>query len=203
MKLRRLFKKRKGKNPFEASMPIDKDEVKIVEARYNGKPLLFGVGIAEKREINVAGKGGSEGIGAEYQKQKDFKWDIAINPAALPDGFMHMDKFKEWAASTVSVVSGSPRAASKETQFIETHPKLFDDLYRKATAILSNADLESLQKDLIAQQQMRVKQFILDGLVEIKNGEAKPTNKCPMQAKIDKKKREEPTRNEDASEAPS
>ena len=69
--VRTPFKRKKKKNPFEASMPLDKPEVKIVEARYNEKPFIVAFGVAKKRDVKGAGGVGTEGVKGEYQSQKD------------------------------------------------------------------------------------------------------------------------------------
>ena len=65
------FKRKKKKNPFEASMLIDKPEFKMIEARYNENPFFFAVGTAKQREVKGAGGVGTEGVKGEYQSQKD------------------------------------------------------------------------------------------------------------------------------------
>jgi len=99
--------KEKGKNPFEASMPLDKPEVKMVEARYNEKPFIIAFGIAKKRDVKGGGGIGTTGVKGEYESQKDLEWQVLYNLKALPEGFMPEEKLKEWMAGTVAVTSGS------------------------------------------------------------------------------------------------
>jgi len=56
------LKRKKKKNPIEASMPLDKPEVKMVEASYDEKPFFIGIGLAKKRNVKGAGGVGTEGV---------------------------------------------------------------------------------------------------------------------------------------------
>ena len=47
-------------------MPIDKPEVKMVEARYNEKPFLVAFGVAKQRDVKGAGGVGKEEVKGEY-----------------------------------------------------------------------------------------------------------------------------------------
>jgi len=114
------FKRKKKKNPFEASMLIDKPEFKMIEARYNENPFFFAVGTAKQREVKGAGGVGTEGVKGEYQSQKDLEWRIFYNMNALPNGFMPEEKLKEWMAGTVAVTSGSIDVFEPSTDFIES-----------------------------------------------------------------------------------
>jgi len=114
------FKRKKKKNPFEASMPLDKPEVKMVEGRYNEKPFLVAFGVAEQRDVKGAGGVGTEGVKGEYQSQKDLKWRVWYNPQALPQGFIPEEKLKDWMAGTVAVTSGSIAVFNPSTEFIES-----------------------------------------------------------------------------------
>jgi len=107
--------KEKGKNPFEASMPLDKPEVKMVEARYNEKPFIIAFGIAKKRDVKGGGGIGTTGVKGEYESQKDLEWQVLYNLKALPEGFMPEEKLKEWMAGTVAVTSGSIDVFSPES----------------------------------------------------------------------------------------
>jgi len=114
------FKRKKKKNPFEASMLLDKPEVKMVEARYNEKPFLVALGVAKQRDVKGAGGLGTEGVKGEYQSQKDLDWRILYNMNALPSGFMTEENLKNWMAGTVAVTSGSIDVFNPSTEFIES-----------------------------------------------------------------------------------
>ena len=114
------FRRKKKKNPFEASMFLDKPEAKMVEARYNEKSFLVAFGVAEQRDVKGAGGVGTEGVKGEYQSQKDLKWRVWYNPEALPQGFMPEEKLKDWMAGTVAVTSGSIDVFNPSTEFIES-----------------------------------------------------------------------------------
>ncbi len=47
MRLPRWLKKRKGKNPFEGSLIIDNPDIKVVEAKYDKKPVLLAIGTSK------------------------------------------------------------------------------------------------------------------------------------------------------------
>lgn len=114
------FKRKKRKNPFEASMPLDKPEVKVVEARYEGKPFLVAFGKVKQREVKGAGGVGTEGVKGEYESQKDLDWQVLYNLNALPSGFIPEEKLKDWMAGTVSVASGGNATVfNADTEFIE------------------------------------------------------------------------------------
>ena len=124
-----LRRKKKGKNPFEASMLLDNPDIKLVEARYKNQPFFFGVGASKQRELRGAGEVMlPKGFKGEYQSQKDLKWNLYFNPKALPNGFMLIEKLKGWMAGTVSATSGSVSVFSEETKFIETEPVALMDI---------------------------------------------------------------------------
>ena len=121
----RLRKEKKG-NPFEASMPMDNPDIKIVSASYKKKPILFGVGTSRQREIKGSGEGGMKGIKAKYQSQKDVDWQLFYNLDALK-GFVPAEKLKDFITSTVAVTSGSMTVYSGNTKFIETDPVMLEE----------------------------------------------------------------------------
>ncbi len=109
-----LGKKDKKPSPFEASMPLDTDEIKIVEARYNEQPVFFGVGRATdistqvRGEVTVSELGGS----GEYKKERTYQWEYWYNPSVIP-GFLPLEKAKELMVGTVSLVSGAVSSVSE------------------------------------------------------------------------------------------
>lgn len=123
MRLPKWLKRRKKKNPFEASMPIDNPDLKIVEARYNKQPFFIGVGASKQRELKGKGEVALSAIKGEYQSQKDLTWQFLYNLKALPEGFMTEEKLKDFMASTVSVVSGGNVVVTKTLQPKETEPE--------------------------------------------------------------------------------
>lgn len=125
------FKRKKKKNPFEASLLVDNPDIKVVEARFNEKPFLIAVGKSEQREKKVVGEVRLPRIGkGEYQSQKDMKWQVLYNRNALPSGFMPEERLKDWAASTTSAVSGSIEVFNSDTKFIETDLVKLDATHR-------------------------------------------------------------------------
>lgn len=116
-----LKKKKEKESPFDASMPIDNPDIKVVEGRYKGKPFVIGVGVSTQRETKGVGEisiptGGKVG----YATQKDLQWQLFYNMGALPSGFVPAEKVLGFMAGTVTLASGSFAALSGETKFIET-----------------------------------------------------------------------------------
>jgi hypothetical protein len=114
------FIKPKKKNPFEASMPIDNPDVKVVTASFDEKPFFIGIGTSKQREVKGSGQVDLvEGVKGEYQSQKYLEWQLLYNPKVLPD-FMPMDRLKNWMAGTVAVTSGSIDVFTPQTKFVVT-----------------------------------------------------------------------------------
>jgi hypothetical protein len=132
MKLTSLFKIKKKNNPFEASMPMDNPDIKIVEARFKGEPFFLGVGVSEQRELKGVAQVGTKGVKGQYQSQKDLKWRLYFNPDTLPKGFMSEDKLKDWMTSTVSAITGSADISSRNATFAKIGPQEIGELLRKA-----------------------------------------------------------------------
>jgi len=135
------FKKKKKKNPFEASMLLDKPEVKMVEGRYNKKPFLVAFGVAKQRDVKGAGGVGTEGVKGEYQSQKDLDWQVLYNLKALPEGFIPEEKLRSWMAGTVAVTSGSIDVFSDTTTFVETDQEKLEAKGRDPMKALFDADI--------------------------------------------------------------
>lgn len=91
----------KGKNLFEGSLIIDIPEIKVVEASFNKKLVLFAVG-TPRRETVVSDEANSTAIGEKFGT--DLEWRIFYDPTALPD-FISIDKAKDLMAGTVAVSS--------------------------------------------------------------------------------------------------
>jgi hypothetical protein len=96
----------KGKNPFEASLIIDVPDIKVVEASFNGKPVLLAVGTSQQPETASSG-GGEKGL-----EWKIF-YDRSILPAFIPKG-----KSMDFLAGTVAVSSGSASVYDAGTKYI-------------------------------------------------------------------------------------
>ncbi len=74
-------------------MPIDNPDIKLVEARYKGKPFFLAVGVSKQREVKGSGQlSMNEGVKGGYQTQKDLDWEVHYNMGALPSGFMSAQK---------------------------------------------------------------------------------------------------------------
>jgi hypothetical protein len=121
-------KTEKKKNPFEASMPIDNPDVKVVTASFNERPFFIGIGTSTQREVKGSGQAGlTEGMKGEYKSQKYLEWELFYNPKVLPD-FMPMEKVKNWMASTVAATSGSIDVFTPQTKFEETDSEILKQL---------------------------------------------------------------------------
>jgi len=138
--------KPKKKNPFEASMPIDNPDVKVVTATFNEKPFFFGVGTSKQREVKGSGQAGfKEGVKGEYQSQKDLDWQLFYNLGALPSGFVPAEKLKDFMAGTVAVTAGNASVYSPQTTFEETNSKRLTEIEKDIREVkLSKANLESI-----------------------------------------------------------
>lgn len=102
-----FWKRSQKKHPFDASLILDNPDIKIVEARYNEKPVFFGVGISKQREKGVAAGVGPEGVEGKYAIQKELQWKMFYNKDNMPTGFIPIEKLEEWMKGTTAVVSGS------------------------------------------------------------------------------------------------
>lgn len=110
----------KRKKEFEAEMPVDNPDVKVVTTSYKGKPFFVGVGISKQREVKGSGQfSPTEGAKGEYQSQKDLDWQLFYNLGALPSGFIPAEKVKDFMAGTVAVTSGNATVYSPQTEFKE------------------------------------------------------------------------------------
>lgn len=121
--MKRLFRKRK--NPFEASLILDNPDIKLAEARYNGKPFFFARGVSTQRAVEVEGEAGLPvKVRAEYKSEKTLDWECFINPNALPVGFMPEGKLENWVMGTLNLISGiqtgSIRLEETDAETVET-----------------------------------------------------------------------------------
>lgn len=105
----------RGKNLFEGSLIIDIPDVKVVEASYNKKLVLFAIGTSPRHETAASGEGGAEAIGEGCGT--GLKWRIFYDSTALPD-FMPIDKAKDLMAGTVAVSSLTASVYDARTTFI-------------------------------------------------------------------------------------
>jgi hypothetical protein len=109
----------KRKSPFEASVLIDKPDVKVVTASYYQRPFFIAMGTSEQRQVKGMAKMelpvGGEG---KYQSQTVLKWNILYNPKVLPD-FMPIERIKDLVTSTTSIASGSIDVFRKKTELTE------------------------------------------------------------------------------------
>jgi hypothetical protein len=114
--------KLKKKNPFEASMPIDNPDIKVVTASFQEKPFFIGIGTSKQRELSISGEGSMEKLAGKYQTQKELEWQFLYNPKVLPD-FMPMERLKNLMAGTVAVTSGSIDVFTPQTEYREANPR--------------------------------------------------------------------------------
>ena len=161
MRLPKWLKRRKKKNPFKASMPIDNPDLKIVEARYNEQPFFIGIGASKQRKLKGKGEVGVPKITGEYKSQKNLKWQFLYNLKALPEGFMTEEKLKDFMAGTVSVVSGGTAVVTEVTEFTETEPEKLDKFAKEVE------ELEEAALFRVFQDKDRYSVIIFDGKGEI------------------------------------
>ena len=105
----------KGKNLFEGSLIIDTPDIKVVEASFNNKLVLFAVGTLPRRETVVSGEKSAPAI--EEKHKTDLEWRIFYDSTALPD-FIPIDKARDFMAGTVAVPSGSASVYNTGTVYI-------------------------------------------------------------------------------------
>jgi hypothetical protein len=105
----------KGKNLFEGSLIIDIPDIKVVEASFNEKLVLFGVGTLPRRETVVSGEASAGAIGEKYGT--DLEWKIFYDPTALSN-FIPIDRAKDLMAGTVAVSSGTASVYNAGTVYI-------------------------------------------------------------------------------------
>jgi hypothetical protein len=105
----------KGKNPFEGSLIIDTPDIKVVEASFNNKLVLFAVGTLPRHETVVSGEKSAAAI--EEKHKTDLEWRVFYDSTALPD-FMPIDKAKDFMAGTVAVSSGTASVYDAGTVYI-------------------------------------------------------------------------------------
>jgi hypothetical protein len=105
----------RGKNLFEGSLIIDLPDIKVVEASFDKKILLFAVGTPEPRVTAVSDERSLEGIGDK--DSLEMKWKIFYDPTVLPDS-IPVDKAMDFMAGAVAVSSGSASAYNPGTAYI-------------------------------------------------------------------------------------
>lgn len=147
MRLKNWLKRKKRE--FEAEMPIDNPDVKVVTTSYQGKPFFVGVGISKQREVKGSGKASiGEGVKGEYQSQKDLDWQLFYNLGALPSGFVPAEKVKDFMASTIAVTSGNASVYSPQTEFREVDQDKLDYLERNTPSRIPRKNLEESRRAL-------------------------------------------------------
>lgn len=105
----------KGKNPFEGSLIIDIPDIKVVEASFNKKLVLFAVGTLPRRETVVSGEGSAATIREKYGT--DLEWKIFYDSTVLPN-FIPIDKAKDFMAGTVAVSSETASVYNAGTIYV-------------------------------------------------------------------------------------
>ena len=114
----------KGKNLFEGSLIIDIPDIKVVEASFNKKLVLFAVGTLPRRETVVSGEASAAAIGEKYGI--DLEWKIFYDPTALPN-FIPIDRAKDLMVGTVAVSSGTASVYDAGTVYIASGNRLSKD----------------------------------------------------------------------------
>ena len=149
------LKRKKKKNPFEASLLIDNPDIKVVEARFDEKPFLIAVGKSEQRKKKVVGEVRLPLVGkGEYQSQKDLKWQVMYNLNALPPGFIPEEKLQGWIGGTVALTSGSIAVFKPETKFIEMDQEKWEEAKYEDVKGLDPIGWEDFMQKVDEAQQM-------------------------------------------------
>jgi hypothetical protein len=104
-----------GKNPLEGSLIIDIPDIKVVEASFDNKLVLFAVGTSPRRATVVSGEASTAPIGDKCGT--DLEWRIFYDSTALPD-FIPIDKAKDFMAGIVALSSGSASVYNTGTVYI-------------------------------------------------------------------------------------
>lgn len=110
----------KGKNVFQGSLIIDTQDIKVVEASFDGKLVLFAVGTAQKRDTAVSGKVNTEQNG--YERKCNLAWRIFYDSDAIPD-FISICRAKDFMAGAVALSSRSSSVYDKSTLYIASGNK--------------------------------------------------------------------------------
>jgi hypothetical protein len=111
----------KGKNLFEGSLIIDIPDVKVVEASFNKKLVLFAVGTLPRRETVVLDEESAAAI--EDEQKTDLKWKIFYDSTALPD-FIPIDRAKDFMAGMVAMSSGTASVYDVGTVYVASGNRL-------------------------------------------------------------------------------
>ncbi len=105
----------KGKNPFEGSLIIDLPEIKVVEASFNKKPVLFAVGTLQRHGIVLSEEGNAAVVGKKHAAV--LKWKIFYDSSVLA-GFIPIDRAEDFMAGAVAVSSGTASVYDVGTVYI-------------------------------------------------------------------------------------
>jgi hypothetical protein len=105
----------KGKNLPEVSLIIDIPDIKVVEANFDKKPILFAVGTPQRRETVSSSEGSALAIGEKYGT--DSEWRIFYDSIILSD-FIPIEKAKDFMAGTVAVSSKTASVYGAGTVYV-------------------------------------------------------------------------------------
>lgn len=101
----------RGKNHFEGSMIIDTPDIKVIEASYDEKLVLFAIGASPRRETVVSGEGSAAAISS------DLEWRVYYDSTILPD-FIPIGKAKDFMAGIVALSSRTPSVYNAGTVYV-------------------------------------------------------------------------------------
>lgn len=105
----------KGKNLFEGSLIVDIPDIKVVEASFNDKLVLFAVGTLPRRATVVSDEASAAAIGEK--NGTDLEWRIFYDSTVLAN-FMPIDRAKDFMAGAVAVSSGTASVYDVGTIYI-------------------------------------------------------------------------------------
>jgi hypothetical protein len=105
----------KGNNLLEASIIIDIADIKVVEASFNSKLLLFAVGTTQKSQRTLSNEGREEE--RESKSEPDLEWKVFYDSTVLPQ-LMPFDKATSLMAGIVALSSGKTSVYDKNTIYV-------------------------------------------------------------------------------------
>jgi len=108
-----LFGRKKG--PLEVYYALDKPEVKVVTAEYNGKPFFTAIATAKGRAKKIKGGISVQAISGKgaYDSEIEYDWRIFLHRESKPDWFPE-EQFELLATNATTAVSGSMNAQKAE-----------------------------------------------------------------------------------------
>lgn len=96
--------RRSKESKIEGRLVVDDADFKVASVTYEGKLLLFGIGMTEERQVEGEAAIDITGGKGKYQSQKGMKWKVLFDRTQFPN-MMPLEDVKLMAASTVALSS--------------------------------------------------------------------------------------------------